>query len=777
MTNNLIILKCPKCGQPIYSNTIMCPKCKFNINDFIKDSKKLIPYCRKLISSYRYREAIDLYKIASRNNNSDAMYEYGLLYLNGIGVQKNYGHLMYCMSKSAELRNQKAILFLMNSVLNNESYILNYNIDLKQLFNMLNESNQRTFVDTCEDEEILSQIGIDEIETDTIGEIEIKNGDLIYEEFDTSYLEQEDNVVEKVFLDENIMLTKVIQQMEKQIDELGSRMTFSEHNSFGDNEFMYKYSVNEANKYRKTDIDKLNDMKVQPYFGRMFFDKNRNYYVGKEAWFDNESNIRIISWYSNVGNFYYSNAEVLKYDNEIYNLEEKRQISIENSQLMSVNVIYGNADRITANSDSFLLELIAKRHSDNEYKSIVASIQSNQNDIIRCDSQKNIIVQGCAGSGKTMILLHRIKYLIGNNIKKNNSMLVITPNEKFNNFIAPVVKDLNLYNIKIKTIEDFYIYILDSYYEKNHGKANAEKNKFSQLFTKNKAIKFGFNVLKLEDDSLLDKEIVNYYYSNDFFNSVMSLKQCAIKNITDYKIKKSIKNANLDILYFILKDNKKIIPNYNHCNSKIHKCELYALSLFLYRSCGHYIYNHKNKFSHKINISDMLFIDEAQNLSSNELVLIKAITGEKSIINLFGDINQNTLDYGISNWEELSKKIGDFNVYLLDKNYRNSKQIVNYTNKQCHTNMIPVGYETEEVMAISKDELNAQLEADFNESKVIISKEPSKFKNWKNKIDVYSLNDAKGLEFQSTYVDVTNMTDNEKYIAFTRALNKLTIIE
>ena len=77
----------------------------------------------------------------------------------------------------------------------------------------------------------------------------------------------------------------------------------------------------------------------------------------------------------------------------------------------------------------------------------------------------------------------------------------------------------------------------------------------------------------------------------------------------------------------------------------------------------------------------------------------------------------------------------------------------------------------------TKDELNAKLEADFNESKVIISKEPSKFKNWKNKIDVYSLNDAKGLEFQSTYVDVTNMTDNEKYIAFTRALNKLTIIE
>ena len=60
---------------------------------------------KSLINQRKYSEAVLYLKIASQLGNAEAMYQYGQLFLLGLGVEKNSSHLMYCMEKSAELKN------------------------------------------------------------------------------------------------------------------------------------------------------------------------------------------------------------------------------------------------------------------------------------------------------------------------------------------------------------------------------------------------------------------------------------------------------------------------------------------------------------------------------------------------------------------------------------------------------------------------------------------------------------------------------------------------
>ena len=94
--------------------------------------------------------------------------------------------------------------------------------------------------------------------------------------------------------------------------------------------------------------------------------------------------------------------------------------------------------------------------ADDRLKNIVATIQGEQNNIIRADMNKALVVQGVAGSGKTTIALHRIAYLIYNCDKEFDpeDFMIIAPNKFFLNYISNVLPDLGVENVKQYTFED-----------------------------------------------------------------------------------------------------------------------------------------------------------------------------------------------------------------------------------------------------------------------------------------------------------------------------------
>ena len=103
------------------------------------------------------------------------------------------------------------------------------------------------------------------------------------------------------------------------------------------------------------------------------------------------------------------------------------------------------------------MQVALEEKADDRLKNIVATIQSEQNNIIRADINKPLIVQGVAGSGKTTIALHRIAYLIYNCNQQFDpeSFMIIAPNKFFLNYISNVLPDLGVENVRQYTFEDF----------------------------------------------------------------------------------------------------------------------------------------------------------------------------------------------------------------------------------------------------------------------------------------------------------------------------------
>ena len=115
-------------------------------------------------------------------------------------------------------------------------------------------------------------------------------------------------------------------------------------------------------------------------------------------------------------------------------------------------------------SDEFLQELLERR-STPEFKNIVFSIQKKQGEIIQAPYSSNMIVQGCAGSGKSMIMLHRLPILLydnPNSLSRTN-LYIITPSQMYIQLAENMRHQLEISDINMGTIEQYYDYCIAKY--------------------------------------------------------------------------------------------------------------------------------------------------------------------------------------------------------------------------------------------------------------------------------------------------------------------------
>ena len=259
---------------------------------------------------------------------------------------------------------------------------------------------------------------------------------------------------EKEFLREKEKLKEVSEKLEieEKIIENNLSNTSSNHEK---DSYVRAQLVYVGNKKLK-DLKKIKD---KPYFARIDFTaKEENLeklYIGKLSILDsNTQQPIIIDWRAPISNLYYD-GRIGKSSYDSPGGKVEGEISLKRQYFIEKNELLKYSDIDLKASDE-LLQVALEEKADDRLKNIVATIQGEQNNIIRADMNKALIVQGVAGSGKTTIALHRIAYLIYNCDKEFDpeDFMIIAPNKFFLNYISNVLPDLGVENVKQYTFED-----------------------------------------------------------------------------------------------------------------------------------------------------------------------------------------------------------------------------------------------------------------------------------------------------------------------------------
>ena len=234
----------------------------------------------------------------------------------------------------------------------------------------------------------------------------------------------------------------------------------------------------------KAQLDRLRQLHMatcQAYFARLDFTpagcKPETWYVGRWGVLDPVTlDPVVVDWRAPAANLYYS-GQIGPMDYEAPDgcvkgeLTLKRMLTVRERRLVSL------FDSGIVSQEAYLQEILGTISSD-RLREIVTTIQAEQNIVIRCPLNANLLVQGAAGSGKTTIALHRIAYLLYAFQKtlKPENMMILAPNPLFLSYISQVLPDLGVERVVQTTFEGWCREAVGSRMPKLKRESRLEKN-------------------------------------------------------------------------------------------------------------------------------------------------------------------------------------------------------------------------------------------------------------------------------------------------------------
>ena len=587
-------------------------------------------------------------------------------------------------------------------------------------------------------------------------------------------------------------------------------------------------------------FQKLFKIQNNPYFGRIVFKTNEgtdNVYIGITHVVDENNNYYVHDWRSPICNLFYDyevgKANYLAPMGRIYgDITKKRQYTIKDGKLLH---IFDNNINI---DDELLQEVLASESSD-KMKNIVNTIQAEQNKVIRNTDDKNLIVQGIAGSGKTSVALHRIAFLLYKieNLNSNN-VLIFSPNKIFSEYISNVLPELGENNTMQTTINDFLdmeikefkkVETFTSFIERSY----TNKNDFE--FIKYKQSDKVYDDIDKYIDNLGNKlRFIDDLFTRDYSYTLDELNYMFKDRYSKFPISERLKfiadKISENNFKGSLGKSKKILKElYDRLNIKLNLLDVYIdffkseysdykkdisyirnnkdlinyddACLYVYIKCKLYGYNYNTSIKE-------IVIDEAQDYSLGQIKLISKIFKNASYT-ILGDINQTINPYyKYDSLEELTKVLDSAKYIELTKTYRSTEEIINYSNRVLGLSHVSAIRRNESVPVIEmiENDLDKQLRSDIEECKkngksmaiitknqdecdkiyellkdLGISKLDNNSKKFNREFVVVPVYMAKGLEFDSViiYTDKDNKYKlDEKYlyyVAITRAQHKLIV--
>lgn len=630
------------------------------------------------------------------------------------------------------------------------------------------------------------------------------------------------------------------------------------------------YIKEESFKITDRKLKELTILKNSPYFGKVTFREEdygiEDIYIGRfGVTLEDSFEPLIVDWRAPIAAIFYNGTA----ERAHYNAPDGK---VEVSLLGRVQYIIkkGKLEGLFNSSVDVkddILQMVLSKNSSEKLKDIIMTIQKEQDEIIRQDRNRTIVVDGVAGSGKTTIALHRVAYLIYNYRKLlENKVLILGPNRIFIDYISNVLPTLGETGVFQSTFLDLALELttVDEVIDMKEAMERilSGDDKFHKDILYKKSMKYQRDldslVEKLEAEAYKPKDLlynnkiivealtIEKMFKEDFSTMPLFRRAKKIKRILFSKLKDARDEAFRNLEAEIAKE-KEAIPKEDlifHINDiefrrklrlrEIIKAVILAKESLSYldEKCIEEIYNSFNGEKDlteedlvgilylKIKLQGLkvkgeikhVVVDEAQDYSLLQFEVLRSLTNTKSMT-IVGDSNQQMIKglEGSSLWDLKNKYEEEVELVRLNRSYRSTKEIMEYSNKYIKdTTIVPMvrtGESVKNLRASDNEDLKNKILAQVEELKqggleniALITR------NLKEAKEVYQLINsevfvklmekenshisegvmvmpsyyAKGLEFDGAIIiteeEEEKAIDKLMYIMCTRALHRLVVI-
>ena len=595
-------------------------------------------------------------------------------------------------------------------------------------------------------------------------------------------------------------------------------------------------AFNIVDKYKK--LEELAYLNKEPYFSRIdLADGNdlETYYIGKFG-FTEANKPLILDWRAGVASVYYKyrfpqkNVTYSTPDGQVTkDLKLKRTFEIDNSELLK----YYNND-IKLDESQIIAEKIEGR-TGGVLEDIVETIQTDQHEIIEADPRKVCIVQGTVGSGKSTVAIHKLSHIFFNhaNIIKPERAILIAKNQILVGYLSTLFPKLGIFDINYGTIRDVIYKLL--YREEISTKFDLNKNHETSDFGLPEIRKLNKRLKRIHSE--YEKKVKKIFEAEEnkpfggfVYDSSQSVRENLTEAISDLEeekrfqeefIKENKNHPRAELFNENIKIMKKIIGQLAYLRVGIREDLKMTGELGYMESLIFLLIYHSLLGFKKYQKFEYCVVDEGQDFSVLEYaVLDKLVRNGRFCI--LGDLNQSLSDSSLTTWDDILEVVTgakSAQKFILDKNYRSTRQIVEFANTilapytkkylpisinrmgekptkvSLKTNNDVVDRVAEDLKTDSRnlnksigiicmnefylEKLNAVLR---KRKRLILLKETDRIEYRPRAIYLTHFDNCKGLEFGKVYVvglDVDGIKSfkeaKKDFVAVTRAMDDLTI--
>lgn len=510
---------------------------------------------------------------------------------------------------------------------------------------------------------------------------------------------------------------KETEERHREVQELYEAVQAGDNELY--NQLMTGISLEE---HAKNQLRKNKAALEKPYFGRIDYkelelEKEEKVYIGKNGVFRNKTEIVIADWRAPISTVYYEN-EMGEGSYETPDGKEQRiDLTLKRNYDVDKGILKGFYDSDVTSNDELLVQYLSK-NKDAVLGDIIATIQKEQNEIIRANPFSNILVQGVAGSGKTTVAMHRISYILYNYKERftSNEFCIIGSNDMLLNYITSGLPELDVFDMKQKRMDDMLIHLLGREYKAKYKKT--EENEDAKIKSRLSFVKGLERYLErirenlIPCENLMDEELGRVMSDTGILEMLRSFPEYSVNRMLallderllnrlkfliddsdkdEYKKKCKEKSMQYRKYYQLKKITRSVVQIYLEFLQDYEKrtkqelketvgqvlkerfdvYDLAALVLIYYRLL-------QKKEDEEFG---QIFIDEAQDFGVAPYYVLRTVL-PKCFFTIMGDVSQNIhYESGMNDWEDLKKCIltGEKDSFrLLLKSYRNTIEISEY---------------------------------------------------------------------------------------------------